>query len=53
MNEFKDFTVVVDLKGEAITLDANTADEAIAKAREVIKYQYGASVASDASYSIN
>jgi hypothetical protein len=53
MNEFKDFTVVVDLKGEAITLDADTADEAIAKAKEVIKYQYGESVASDASYSIH
>jgi hypothetical protein len=53
MNEFKDFTVVVDLKGEAITLDADTADEAIARAKEVIKYQYGESVASDASYFIH
>jgi hypothetical protein len=53
MNEFKDFTVVVDLKGEAITLDADNADEAIAKAKEIIKYQYGKSVAKDASYSIH
>ena len=53
MSEYKDFTVLVDLKGEAITLDANSADEALAKAKEVIKYQYGESVARDASYSID
>jgi hypothetical protein len=52
MNEYKDFTIVVDLKGEAITLDADSADEAIAKAKEVIKYQYGESVANDADYKL-
>ena len=53
MNEFMDFTVLVELKGEAITLDASTADEALAKAKEVIKYQYGESVANDAEYKVS
>jgi hypothetical protein len=53
MNEFMDYTVIVDLKGEAITLDASTADEALAKAKEVIKYQYGESVANDAEYKVS
>lgn len=52
MNEYMDFTVIVDLKGEAISLDASSKEEAIAKAREVIKSQYGESVASDATYSV-
>ena len=47
-----DYTVLVDLKGEAITLDASSKDEAIAKAKEVIKYQYGESVANDAEYKV-
>jgi hypothetical protein len=52
MNEYMDYTVLVDLKGEAITLDASSADEAIAKAKELIKYQYGESVAKDAEYKV-
>jgi hypothetical protein len=49
----KDFTVLVDLKGEAISLEAISNSEAIARAREIITEQYGESVAKDASYSIN
>ena len=52
MNEYMDYVVLVDLKGEAISLDANSADEAIAKAKELIKYQYGESVAKDAEYKV-
>jgi hypothetical protein len=52
MNEYMDYVVLVDLKGEAISLDASTKEEAIAKAKEVIKHQYGESVANDATYSL-
>lgn len=48
-----DFTVLVDLKGEAISLGALNSSEAIAQAREIIAEQYGESVARDASYSIS
>lgn len=49
----KDFTVLVDLKGEAISLEAMSNSEAIARAREIITEQYGESVAKDASYAID
>lgn len=52
MNEYMDYVVLVNLKGEAISLDASSSDEAIARAREVIKSQYGESVANDATYSV-
>jgi hypothetical protein len=52
MNEYMDYVVLVDLKGESISLDASTKEEAIAKAKETIKYQYGESVANDAVYSV-
>jgi hypothetical protein len=52
MNEYMDYVVLVNFKGEAISLDASTEDEAIARAREVITAQYGKGVASDASYSV-
>lgn len=52
MNEYMDYTVLVDLKGEAITLDASSKEDAIAKAKEVIKYQYGESVANDAVFTL-
>lgn len=52
MNEYMDYVVLVDLKGEAISLDASTKEEAITKAKEVIKHQYGESVANDATYSL-
>jgi hypothetical protein len=52
MNEYMDYVVLVDLKGEAISLDASNKEEAIAKAKETIKYQYGESVANDAIYTL-
>jgi hypothetical protein len=52
MNEYMDYVVLVDLKGEAISLDASNKEEAIAKAKETIKYQYGESVARDAIYTL-
>ena len=52
MNEYMDYVVLVNLAGEAISLDASNADEALAKAKEVIKYQYGESVANDAQYKV-
>ena len=48
-----DYVVLVDLKGEAISLGADNNEQAIAQAKEIIKEQYGESVAKDASYSIN
>jgi hypothetical protein len=45
-----DYTVLVDLKGEAILLAAGNNEEAIARAKEIIKEQYGESVATDAVY---
>jgi hypothetical protein len=45
-----DYTVLVNLKGEAIFLGAANGEKAIAKAKEIIKEQYGESVANDADY---
>ena len=53
MSEYKDFTVLVNLKGEAISLEAIDDSEAITRAREIVAEQYGESVAKDASYSID
>ena len=47
-----DYTVLVDLGGEAIFLAADNNDQAIARAKEIIKEQYGESVATDAVYSL-
>jgi hypothetical protein len=48
----KDYTVLVDLKGESISLGADNSKQAIAKAIEIIKEQYGDSVANDATYKV-
>ena len=50
--QMNDYTVLVDLKGEAISLAAGNNEEAIARAKEIIKEQYGESVATDAVYSV-
>jgi hypothetical protein len=47
-----DYTVLVDLKGESISLGANNSKQAIAQAIEIIKEQYGDSVADDATYTV-
>ena len=47
-----DYTVLVNLKGEAISLGANDTQQAIAKAKEIITEQYGESVANDAEYKL-
>lgn len=47
-----DYTVLVNLKGEAISLGASDMQEAIAKAKEIITEQYGESVANDAEYKL-
>ena len=53
MSEVNDYTILVDLKGEAITLGADNPSEAISKARKIIAEQYGYSVANDATYSLD
>ena len=52
MSKVNDYTILVDLKGEAITLGADNPSEAISKARKIIAEQYGDSVANDATYSL-
>jgi hypothetical protein len=47
-----DYVVLVDLKGESISLGADNNEQAIAQAKEIIKEQYGESVASDAIYTL-
>ena len=53
MSEVNDYTILVDLKGEEITLGADNPSEAISKARKIIAEQYGDSVANDATYSLD
>jgi len=53
MSEVNDYTILVDLKGEAITLGADNPSEAISKARKIIAEEYGDSVANDATYSLD
>ena len=53
MSEVNDYTILVDLKGEAITLGADNPSEAISKARKIIAEQYGDNVANDATYSLD
>lgn len=48
----KDFTVLVDLKGEAISLGAESSSEALDRARAIIAEQYGQGVANDATYKL-
>ena len=48
----KDYTVIVRLKSEAISLGADNQDEAVSKAWDIIAEQYGQSVANDATYLI-
>ena len=48
----KDYTIVATLASEAISLGADTKEEAIAKARAIIAEQYGKSVANDATYQL-
>lgn len=48
----KDYTVLATLAPEAISLGADTKEEAIAKARAIIAEQYGKSVANDATYQL-
>lgn len=47
-----DFTVLIDLKGEAISLGADSPSEALERARAIIAEQYGQGVANDATYKI-
>ena len=53
MFKVNDYTILVDLKGEAITLGADNPSEAISKARNIIAEQYGDSVANEAIYSLD
>lgn len=53
MSKVNDYTILVDLKGEAIALGADNPSEAISKARKIIAEQYGDSVANDATYSLD
>ena len=53
MLKVNDYTILVDLKGEAITLGADNPSEAISRARKIIAEQYGDSVANDATYSLD
>ena len=48
----KDFTVIADLKSEAITLGASNSEEALTMARAIIAEQYGQGVADDATFTI-
>jgi hypothetical protein len=48
----KDYTVIVTLSAEAISLGADTDTEALGRARLIIAEQYGDSVANDATYEI-
>ena len=49
----KDFTVIADLKSEAISLGASSEQEALSMARAIIAEQYGQSVADDATFTID
>ena len=48
----KDFTVLVDFKGEAVSLGADNVSDALERVRVIISEQYGQSVANDATYKI-
>lgn len=48
----KDFTVIADLKSEAISLGASNEEEALSMARAIIAEQYGQSVADDATFTV-
>ena len=50
--QVNDYTVIVNLAPEAITLGADSEDEAIARGRAIIAEQYGDSVANDATYQL-
>lgn len=47
-----EYVVIVRLMSEAISLGANSEEEAISKAREIISEQYSEGVAKDATYTI-
>lgn len=47
-----EYVVIVKLMSEVVSLGANSKEEAISKAREIIAEQYSESVAKDASYTI-
>jgi hypothetical protein len=48
----KDYTVLVTLRGEAISLGADNDSEAVSRAKLIIAEQYGDSVANDATYEV-
>jgi hypothetical protein len=50
--EQKDYVVLVNLKGEAISLGAENQTDALNKAKLIIEEQYGKSVSVDATYKI-
>ena len=48
----QEYVVVVKLMSEAISLGADSTEDAISKAKEIIAEQYGDSVAKDATYAV-